>query len=297
MTYFGCNKLCNKLNDLSMFLSGFFLLVFRGSKFRKAFEQVKDLAAFFPSAAFYAMSATVTMKDEKDLVKLLEFHQYRTISETPDRENIRLVRIMKDSSSDVKAVYEELYSAELERLSQDPSHYPVTLMYMPLDYLAQAAAFAKGVFPDTFNIYDSYWAVIYSNLDSETSTEITKQLKLENPRIRLVFCTSVLGMGFDAPAVTQVIHVKPPRRMNDYLQEIGRAGRSMQQSEAILYCNRRDIAANIQGMEDEMRDYCQTNTCLRKQLLAPYGFAPKGELPSQNCCSVCQCNPTATAEA
>ena len=39
----------------------------------------------------------------------------------------------------------------------------------------------------------------------------TDDLKKGIPRIRLIFCTSSLGMGFDSPSIDRVIHCKPPR--------------------------------------------------------------------------------------
>lgn len=42
-------------------------------------------------------------------------------------------------------------------------------------------------------------------------------------------------MGFDPPSVVGAIHSCPPRSLVQYMQEIGRAERRGQASEAILY--------------------------------------------------------------
>ncbi|XP_067654366.1 ATP-dependent DNA helicase RecQ-like [Haliotis asinina] len=62
---------------------------------------------------------------------------------------------------------------------------------------------------------------------SEQSTEI-------------VFATIALGMGADLRHVQRVINIGPPKRLENYVQQIGRAARSGQQSEAILFYNNSD---------------------------------------------------------
>ena len=93
------------------------------------------------------------------------------------------------------------------------------------------------------------------------------------PRIRLILSTSVSGMGFDPPSITRVIHACPPRSISQYLQEIGRAGRRGQLSSATLFYSKRDIAKNLPGICDDIRDYCLSeDRCLRELLLSVFRF-------------------------
>ena len=53
-----------------------------------------------------------------------------------------------------------------------------------------------------------------------------------------MFSTSVLRMGVHMPHITRIIHVAPPASLEEYVQDVGRAGRSGLQSYAYLYyCN------------------------------------------------------------
>ena len=87
-----------------------------------------------------------------------------------------------------------------------------------------------------------------------------------------MFCSSVIGMGFDARSVTRVIHDKPPRNMVTYFQEIRRAGRKGQPAEAILRVNNNDIAANPPGIQEDIIRYCRSVKCLSMDILKPFGF-------------------------
>ena len=55
--------------------------------------------------------------------------------------------------------------------------------------------------------------------------------------MRVIFATTALGMGVDAPNIENIIHITPPANLESYVQEIGRAGRSGNQSYAMIYYN------------------------------------------------------------
>jgi superfamily II DNA helicase RecQ len=94
-------------------------------------------------------------------------------------------------------------------------------------------------------------------------------------------------MGYDSPSI---FHAKPARNVVDYIQQIGHAGRSGQESCAVLYFNSSDIGMNVQGLAEEMVEYCTTNECLRRTLLKNFGCEPAVELLPCKCCSNCAVN-------
>ncbi|CAG2218309.1 recQ [Mytilus edulis] len=119
-------------------------------------------------------------------------------------------------------------------------------------------------------------------------TCIITDLQSVQPRFRLVFTTTVVGMGFDPPSVTQVIHCKPPRSLTNYLQEIGRAGRRGQMSTATLYYTNMDLAKNLPGIQDDILCYCRHKACYRECLLEIFGYKKSSNSPEGClCCSFC----------
>ena len=53
-------------------------------------------------------------------------------------------------------------------------------------------------------------------------------------QLRFTVCTNAFGMGVNKPDVRWVLHFQPPLLLNEYLQEIGRAGRDGQRAIAHL---------------------------------------------------------------
>ena len=119
--------------------------------------------------------------------------------------------------------------------------------------------------------------------------EVIKELSKQNSKIRVVFATSALSMGVNMPHITRIIHIAPPASLEEYVQEVGRAGRSGLQSCAYLYYCNSDISDHRSKkgyITKPMIEYCRSNACLREHLLQHFGF--KITFKQSNCCSSCQ---------
>ena len=82
-------------------------------------------------------------------------------------------------------------------------------------------------------------AVAYSGeVDDDDRIQVEDQL-LGN-QVKVVVATSALGMGFDKPDLSFVIHYQSPGSPIAYYQQVGRAGRALSESQGIL----------LQGYED-----------------------------------------------
>lgn len=263
---------------------------FRGKTFRKAFQCLKDLQAFFPGVPRLGLSATVTLEEEREIVKSLGMVKASIVRENPDRPNIYLEKVLKDSAADSYELYENIYKPLVDKLVILKSKFPVTLVYMPLEHIGNASAYCRYVFKT--DLQTSLYGIICSGQDSQVKSTILDDLGTECPRFRLVFCTSVIGMGFNSPSIERVIHSRPPRNLPDYVQEIGRAGRSGQDAQATLYFCKRDIAANVPGIKSDIIGYCNEDMCLRDNLLKQFGFKNSFIVPMHKCCSYCKniCN-------
>ncbi|WP_420620197.1 RecQ family ATP-dependent DNA helicase [Candidatus Poriferisocius sp.] len=82
-------------------------------------------------------------------------------------------------------------------------------------------------------------AVAYSG-DSDNDRRLEIEQQLLGNQVKVVAATSALGMGFDKPDLSFVIHYQAPGSPIAYYQQVGRAGRNLADSWGIL----------LQGYED-----------------------------------------------
>ncbi len=82
-------------------------------------------------------------------------------------------------------------------------------------------------------------AVAYSG-DSANDSRLEIEQQLLGNQVKVVAATSALGMGFDKPDLSFVIHYQAPGSPIAYYQQVGRAGRNLTESWGIL----------LQGYED-----------------------------------------------
>jgi len=84
----------------------------------------------------------------------------------------------------------------------------------------------------------------FAGLDPQKKNEVINAFM--NNSIKVLVATVAFGMGFDKPDIGFVIHFQKPGNIVAYYQQIGRAGRGINQAYAILLCG---------GEDDEINNY------------------------------------------
>jgi ATP-dependent DNA helicase RecQ len=122
-----------------------------------------------------------------------------------------------------------------------------------------------------------------------------------NDKVQVIVATIAFGMGIDKSNVRWIIHYNLPKNLENYYQEIGRAGRDGVAAETVLFYSYGDVsiykdilsqnAKDTQHLElqmlklDRMLQFAEASFC-RRQILLNYF----GENFKENCgnCDVCK---------
>ena len=125
----------------------------------------------------------------------------------------------------------------------------------------------------------------HAGLSNKERTE--NQIEFIKDDIDIMVATNAFGMGIDKPNIRWVIHYNMPQSIENYYQEIGRAGRDGEKSECILMFTPGDIQVQKYlidyGIENpdrklhqqkklqQMVEFVYTNSCYRKSILSYFG--------------------------
>ena len=261
---------------------------FRGDDFRKEFSKLGDLRGFFPTnVKFMALSATMSKKTRRDVIRILGMHKPVVIAKSPDKPNLVYSVYEKSEMEEVfDGLIEEL---RVKRLQMEK----VIVFCRTYDscselFLLFQRKLGKEITDPVghpniarFRLIDKFTA---SNTPALKNAIVASFSKPQS-RLRVVIATVAFGMGIDCPNVRQVIHWGPPSDLEMYIQETGRAGRDGQLSFASLYYNRRDISFSF--MEPEVVAYCNNAQMCRREILFS-NFEHNEDKPMGcSCCDLC----------
>ena len=118
---------------------------------------------------------------------------------------------------------------------------------------------------------------------------VVKSLMNEESHLRIVIATKVVGLGIDVRC-DLVVNYGPPATVDDYLQQIGRAGRGGQQSRAVMLYSAQQLRNVEAGMLNVLKykEKCIRELCLQEFEQKKATFEPP-HLCCGFCASECQC--------
>ena len=177
-----------------------------GHNFRPDYLKMADLCQHLNVERVLALTATATPQVLSDIRDAFQIEPEDAIRTRFHRPNLQLRSAMVDEDG--------AYAALLDRLRNRPTGS--TLVYVTLQSTAEEIA--EKLTSDGISA-----TAYHAGMKPEVREEIQHAFISADDSV--VVATIAFGMGIDKPNIRYVYHFNPPKSLESYAQEIGRAGR------------------------------------------------------------------------
>jgi len=125
--------------------------------------------------------------------------------------------------------------------------------------------------------------------DSKKIVQTHLSLPTSQSRLRVVFSTSALALGVNTSWVQQVFHFLPPRRLEDYVQQCGRAGRDADLRDLSLPVVLYYSPMSLRTCAAEMVSYCNDEAASCRRAIIFKHASPQHTFAAESgpCCDLC----------
>lgn len=245
-----------------------------GHEFRDDYRKLSLIKERFKDTPITAFTATATKEAEADILKTLQIQNVLRANTKRDNLIIRCQKRMGNGHSQI-----------ISFLNTHKDECGIIYCFTRKETEKLSSFLNQKGFSTL---------AYHAGLPSEKRDEIFKKFK--NEEVKIIVATIAFGMGIDKDNIRFVLHTSMPKTLENYFQEIGRAGRDSLKSDTLLLFSKADEISkrvfleelpesnykrNIYEKLNTMYRYCVTSKC-RHRFIAEY-FGDEVDKCETNC--------------
>lgn len=189
-----------------------------GHNFRPSYRKIREFIEFCEIKRVSAFTATATEEVREDIINQLGVENFKVFVRGFERENLSIAAI--------NTKHKKEKTLELIHTNKLPA-----IIYTSTRKNAEEVA-------EYLKLHKQNAVYYHAGLRSELKRII--QDDFISGRVKIIAATNAFGMGIDKKDIRAVIHYNMPGTIENYYQEIGRAGRDGNPSNTILLYDERD---------------------------------------------------------
>jgi len=201
-----------------------------GHEFREHYRMLSQLKISFPSTPISAFTATATPLVREDIVSNLQLQNPKIVTGSLFRSNLTITAQHRQSDGRRQLINFLKEQGEVEGIVYAFSRKQTEAV---AKYLKK-----KGYKAEAF----------HAGLANDIKKRVYSDFVADN--INIVVATIAFGMGIDKSNIRFVVHMNMPKTLENYYQEIGRAGRDGLDANTLLLFSAQDIVQQKSFIDD-----------------------------------------------